>query len=149
MSQHETPKPPTSGVTTISPKAAWEILQNTPSALLIDVRSSMEFLMIGHPLGAIHIPWVDEPDWQPNPDFVKQVRNLLLGGVICIQGECPPILLICRSGKRSIDAGQALIEGGFSRVYYVDEGFEGELDEHRHRGTRGGWRHHGLPWEQC
>jgi hypothetical protein len=31
----------------------------------------------------------------------------------------------------------------------VDEGFEGELDEHHHRSSTGGWRFRGLPWEQC
>ncbi|MBL8521822.1 MAG: rhodanese-like domain-containing protein, partial [Betaproteobacteria bacterium] len=28
------------------------------------------------------------------------------------------------------------------------EGFEGELDDNHHRGTLGGWRKEGLPWEQ-
>jgi hypothetical protein len=42
-----------------------------------------------------------------------------------------------------------LIENGFVDVYNVDEGFEGELDEEHHRSTQGGWRYHGLPWEQC
>jgi hypothetical protein len=45
--------------------------------------------------------------------------------------------------------GQGLVAGGLSSVYHVDEGFEGELDEHHHRGTKGGWRFRGLPWEQC
>jgi hypothetical protein len=34
-------------------------------------------------------------------------------------------------------------------VYNVLHGFEGELDERHHRGTVAGWRHDGLPWEQC
>ncbi len=97
-----TTTPPVEAVRTISPVQAWEMLQAQPSAKLIDVRSGMEFLMIGHPQGAVHIPWVDEPDWEPNPDFVRQVRHLMLGGVICVDGACPPILLICRSGKRSL-----------------------------------------------
>ncbi|HGG58716.1 MAG TPA: rhodanese-like domain-containing protein [Gammaproteobacteria bacterium] len=137
------------GVATITPKQAWEMVQTIPSAVLIDVRSSMEFLMIGHPKGAVHIPWVDEPDWEPNPNFVRQVRNLLLGGVICIQGECPPILLICRSGKRSLEAGEALVKAGLKNVYNIADGFEGELDDQHHRSTLAGWRHDGLPWEQC
>jgi hypothetical protein len=31
----------------------------------------------------------------------------------------------------------------------VDEGFEGDLDDNHQRGNTGGWRFHGLPWEQC
>ncbi len=141
--------PAGNGVVTISPREAWEMVQSNPSAVLIDVRSSMEFLMIGHPRGAVHIPWVDEPDWEPNPHFVRQVRNLLLGGVICIKGECPPILLICRSGKRSLEAGEALVQAGLKNVYNIADGFEGELDENHHRSTLAGWRYDGLPWEQC
>jgi len=110
----------------------------------------MEFLFVGHPVGSIHIPWIDYPDWKLNPNFVTEVRKLVLGG-ICHEGpnHGVPILLICRSGKRSLEAGNLLIKEGFTDIFNVAEGFEGELDEHHHRGTRGGWRFHGLPWEQC
>ena len=134
----------------ISSKQAWEILQNDPRALIIDVRSSMEFLFVGHPKGAVHIPWIDEPDWDINPHFVADVRKVLLGGVACVDDDgCVPVILICRSGKRSKDAGRLLIEAGLQQVYNVDEGFEGELDDNHQRSTVGGWRFHQLPWEQC
>ena len=133
----------------ISPKAAYEWLQRDPRAVLIDIRSSMEFLFVGHPKGAVHVPWIDEPDWEVNPDFVTEVRKLMLGGLACDDGEaCAPIILICRSGKRSKEAGEALIREGLTQVHHVDEGFEGELDEHHHRSTVGGWRFRDLPWEQ-
>lgn len=134
----------------ISPPQAWQLMQAEPRSLLVDVRSHMEFLFIGHPRGAVHVPWIDEPDWVVNPHFVTQVRQLLLGGVVAAQGGQPAaVLLICRSGKRSFEAGQALIEAGVPRVHNVEEGFEGELDDQHHRSTLGGWRYHGLPWEQC
>jgi rhodanese-related sulfurtransferase len=60
-----------------------------------------------------------------------------------------PIVLICRSGNRSAAAARALEEAGFSEVYVVRHGFEGDLDATRHRNTLNGWRHAGLPWEQC
>jgi rhodanese-related sulfurtransferase len=59
-----------------------------------------------------------------------------------------PVVLICRSGIRSRDAGEALEAAGFINVINVSEGFEGPLDDHYHRGTLGGWRFHGLPWQQ-
>ncbi len=134
----------------ISCQKAWEIVQNDPRALIIDCRSSMEFLFVGHPKGAVHIPWIDEPDWDINPHFVADVRKLLLGGIACANhGGCVPVLLICRSGKRSFDAGRLLIKEGLQEVYSIDEGFEGELDDGHHRSTLNGWRFHGLPWEQC
>jgi rhodanese-related sulfurtransferase len=48
-----------------------------------------------------------------------------------------------------LEAGARLLGAGFQEVYHVSEGFEGDLDEHHHRGTLGGWRFRGLPWEQC
>ncbi len=134
----------------LTPQQAWEVIQENPRAILVDVRSNMEFLFVGHPTGAVHIPWIDEPDWEVNPNFVRQIRELMLGGIICDEGDgCAPVILICRSGKRSVEAGNLLIEAGFRDVYNVLDGFEGELDEQHHRSSLGGWRHDGLPWEQC
>ncbi len=133
----------------LSPTESWELILSDPSSLLIDVRSSMEFLMVGHPQGAINTPWIDEPDWEPDPDFVKHVRNLLLGGVVCDEGHCPPILLICRSGNRSHEAGQKLVDEGIANVFNIIDGFEGPRDDDHHRSTISGWRKDGLPWEQC
>lgn len=133
----------------ISPQEAFRMLKEHPNAILVDVRSSMEFLFVGHPKGAIHIAWIDEPDWDINPNFDTEIRQLILGGVCGEQEAHPAIILICRSGKRSLEAGRLLIESGLDNVYNIDEGFEGELDENHQRSTIGGWRYHGLPWEQC
>lgn len=135
----------------LSPQEAYQKIQEDPRAVMIDVRSGMEYLFIGHPAGAVHVPWIDEPDWVVNPHFVKQVRQVMLGGVSHSEEHAKdaPVLLICRSGKRSREAGEALISAGFTEVYNILEGFEGELDDHHHRSTLGGWRFHGLPWEQC
>lgn len=135
----------------IAPKQAWEMVQHEPSVVFVDVRSSMEFLFIGHPTGAVNIPWIDEPEWEINPHFVRDIRKLILGGVICgdESHQCAPVILICRSGKRSAEAGQLLIEKDFNRVYNINTGFEGERDESHHRSSLGGWRYDGLPWEQC
>ncbi len=135
----------------IGPKEAYELIQANPKAILVDVRSHMEFLFIGHPKGAVHIPWIDEPDWTVNPNFVREVRQLVLGGLSHDEtgGHDVPVVLICRSGKRSREAGEWLVQENFREVYNVREGFEGELDEAHHRSTLGGWRFEGLPWEQC
>ncbi len=134
----------------LTPQQAWQLIQDDPRAILVDIRSSMEFLFVGHPRGAVHVPWIDEPEWTINPDFVTDIRKLVLGGAICTEDEgCAPIILICRSGKRSLEAGHVLLEAGFNRVFHVGEGFEGDLDDDHHRSALGGWRFRGLPWEQC
>jgi rhodanese-related sulfurtransferase len=59
-----------------------------------------------------------------------------------------PVLLICRSGQRSLEAAHALDQHGFGDVINVVHGFEGDLDPDFHRSTLNGWRYEGLPWEQ-
>lgn len=131
-------------------KQALQMFEDDPRAVLVDIRSTMEFLFVGHPKGALHLPWIDEPDWTVNPIFTTEIRKLMLGGTVCDSNDgCAPVILICRSGKRSKEAGNKLIDEGLKNVFHVDEGFEGERDDNGHRGTLGGWRYHQLPWEQC
>lgn len=125
----------------LSSPETWEFLQSHPDAKLIDIRSSMEFLFIGHPVGAIHIAWMEDPDWDINPNFVQEIS--------AEQTNNCPIVMICRSGNRSEKAGVQLLEAGLSNIYHVSDGFEGDRDDNNHRGTLNGWRYHGLPWEQC
>jgi rhodanese-related sulfurtransferase len=133
----------------LNPKKAFELLAANPGAVLIDVRSSMEFLFVGHAKGSVHVAWIDEPDWKINENFAPHVRQVMLGGLSRHEKDNAPVVLICRSGKRSQEAGEVLVNDGFPDVYNVLEGFEGELDEDHRRSTQGGWRFHGLPWEQC
>lgn len=128
----------------LEPKAAAEFLRRNSDALFIDCRSEMEFLFVGHPVGALHVAWNDGPDWDVNPHFVGQVKRL--AGT---NHAKRPILLICRSGNRSQEAGEALERAGFTAVYNVMHGFEGELNDRHQRNSLAGWRHDGLPWEQC
>jgi rhodanese-related sulfurtransferase len=127
----------------LTPRAAWQYLQDHPCALFLDVRMEVEYLYVGHPPGVVHIPWYEYPEMHPQPErFVEQVRREA--------GDAQrPVVLICRSGKRTVEAGYALEAAGFREVVNVLHGFEGELDENHHRGTRTGWRFEGLPWEQC
>ena len=107
----------------LTPKEAYELLEANPSAVLIDVRSSMEYLFVGHPKGAVHVAWIDEPDWKIDPNFPAHVRQVMLGGLSCEEEDCAPVVLICRSGKRSNEAGEALVKDGFRDVNNVLEGF--------------------------
>ena len=58
------------------------------------------------------------------------------------------MLLLCRSGKRSALAAEAATKAGLAHVFNVQEGFEGDADDHRQRGHFNGWRFHNLPWVQ-
>lgn len=135
-------------VKSISATDAWDLCQKEPRTLLIDVRSGMEFLFVGHPQGAVHVPWIDEPDWVINKNFATEIRKLALGGLQESSTDIA-IILICRSGNRSAEAGKILLESGMLNVYNIEEGFEGKLDDKHHRSSIGGWRYQNLPWEQC
>lgn len=125
----------------VTPRQAFDLLQRDPNALLVDCRTEIEFFYVGHPTGAINVEWHMSPDFAENPRFAEEV--LREAG-----SKDRPLLLICRSGKRTLDAGAALEAAGFTDVTNVLEGFEGDLDKDFHRGTLGGWRKAGLPWEQ-
>ncbi len=135
----------------ISALEAWQKLQSADNVVLVDIRSNMEYMFVGHPLGAELVPWIDDPDWTINPEFVEDMKlTVLPAEVEALDDErCPEIILICRSGNRSLDAGKVLLEAGFRHVMHIEEGFEGDLNEARQRGKINGWRHQGLPWEQC
>ena len=125
----------------LTPVAAQAFLLQQPDALLVDCRTEMEFFYVGHPVGAVHIAWHEPPNWEANPNFAAEVQEEA-------KDKTRPVLLICRSGKRTLDAGAALEANGFTEVINVLEGFEGDLDENFHRNTLNGWRVAGLPWEQ-
>ena len=126
----------------LQPKEAQAWLKAHPDALFVDVRMEIESLYVGRPPGVINVPWYDYPDLQPDADkFAATV-------VQEATGKDQPLLLICRSGQRTIAAGKALESAGFTDVQHVVHGFEGGLDAHFKRSTQSGWRFDGLPWEQ-
>ena len=133
----------------IRPVEAWRKLRDEPGTVLLDVRSTMEYLYVGHPLGALSVPWQEPPAWEVDPAFASRVEEVLKGRFPeAEEVRDLAILSLCRSGARSEAAGLALLERGFRRVFNVIEGFEGERDGEGHRNTLNGWRFHGLPWEQ-
>ena len=133
----------------VDPSVAWDVLQQDPDAVLLDVRSRMEHEYVGRPTMAILVPWQDPPDWKVDPDFVQKVRARLqeLRGA-ATPVEDLPLLAMCRSGQRSMAAAHVLADAGFKKVFNIAEGFEGQRDAEGHRNTVNGWRFRGLPWIQ-
>ncbi len=127
----------------LTPLETWDYLQRRRDALFVDVRMEIEYLYVGHPPGVVHVAWYEYPQMHADPPrFVEQIKREAGGDL------SRPVVLICRSGKRTVEAGEALEAAGFMEVINVLHGFEGDLDEHFHRGRLNGWRHDGLPWEQ-
>lgn len=124
----------------LTPVDAHAKLLEQPNCVLIDCRTQAEWTFVGVPAvpGTRLVEWTRWPGGVPNADFVAEASE----GIDADQ----PIVVICRSGGRSAAAANALAVAGYTQVFNVLEGFEGDLDAHGHRS--GGWRGAGLPWQQ-
>ena len=54
-----------------------------------------------------------------------------------------PVIVMCRTGRRSAIAASLLGEVGFTQVYSVIDGYEGDGPGMK------GWKGAGLPWRQA
>ena len=124
----------------VPPELAWRLF-SAGEALLVDVRSGEERKFVGHVPDSLHVAWATGTSLTRNPRFVRELEAK-------VGGKEAVVLLLCRSGKRSALAAEAAAKAGFSQVYNVLEGFEGEIDARQHRGVADGWRFRGLPWVQ-
>jgi rhodanese-related sulfurtransferase len=85
---------------TVTPEAAAEWLATTPAVQVLDVRTKEEFAT-GHLARAALIPWTDK-------DFKSRAAKELDPG--------KPVLVYCRSGRRSAEASAALAALGFTEL---------------------------------
>lgn len=143
----------TTTISEVTPQEAWDGLARAKDSVLVDVRTRAEWTFVGTPdLSAIGkspilLEWVVWPGMQLNEEFIPQLMAQL-------DGSAPSeIYFLCRSGGRSMAAAKAVAaalaaQGRTTRCINVAEGFEGDLDQARHRGTMNGWKARGLPWLQ-
>ena len=103
----------------LTPQQAWQLLQDDPRTLLVDIRSTMEYLFVGHPKGAVHVPWIDEPEWTENPHFVTDIRKLLLAGA--------DVVHLCSALLAKGPAYLSHIERGITD-WMEEQGFESVAD---------------------
>jgi len=136
-----------------TPKAAYEMMQKDPQhTFLVDIRSGYEYQDIGHPVGSYNIPFkfytteINEKGYKmvANPNFCSDLKARF-------KPETDTLLLLCRSGHRSVEATTAAVECGFEKSYNVLTGFEGDKVKDKDAPNFGkrmvsGWRIDGLPW---
>ena len=124
--------------------------------LFLDLRTRAEAMFVGVAQGIdALVPLVElqelMTDWdaqrnayklEPFQDFAPEVaRRLQAKGL----GKGDVLILICRSGDRSSRGANRLAEDGYTRVYTVIDGLEGDLSPEGRR-TVNGWKNAGLPW---
>ena len=120
---------------------------------IIDVRTPEEYIFVGHAPMAVNIPFKfvkhawdaakKAPVMETNPNFVAQVKEKY--------SPIDTLYIMCRSGGRSAAAVNMLAQAGFSKVYNIVDGFEGDKvkdDNSYFNGKRyvNGWRNAGVPW---
>jgi rhodanese-related sulfurtransferase len=128
-------------------------LADPENVKILDVRTTEEFIFIGHAPMAWNVPLASQTyQWdtqkkyfamKPNPAFVSQVKELAK--------PSDTILVTCRSGGRGATAVNMLAEAGFTDVYNITDGMEGDEvkdPESVFRGQRlkNGWKNSGIPW---
>jgi sulfur dioxygenase len=122
----------------VSAHLAWQWAQ-AGEAVLVDVRTDAEREWVGFVPGAVPVAWKQWPGMAMNPHFDAELQQAAAGG--------KKVMLLCRSGVRSVAAAKRATELGIE-AYNILEGFEGDPDTEAHRGRKGGWRFHGMPWRQ-
>jgi len=140
-------------VSEVLPQEAMECLKSEPHTVLVDVRTKAEWSFVGYPdldeidKKVIRIEWLALPEMSVNPEFTGELFSRF--------GDRFPdkIFFLCRSGVRSLDAADYVADilgeiGRKTQCINVTEGFEGDVDQDRHRGNVNGWKKRGLAWRQ-
>jgi sulfur dioxygenase len=124
----------------VSPATAYDWWQRG-DAVLVDIRTDAEREWVGFVPGADVVAWKQWPGMVMNANFDAQIIALAKAHA----GK--PMLMLCRSGIRSIASAKRATELGLT-AHNILEGFEGDPSTDAHRASRGGWKFRGLPWRQ-
>jgi rhodanese-related sulfurtransferase len=144
----------------LTAKEAYDMVRSAPaSVLFVDVRSIGEVQFLGMPtLADANVPYMLQSEWNEwdearstfklvvNPGFAQEIERRLADKGL---GRTDPIILMCRSGDRSAKAADLLAKLGYTRVYSMLDGFEGDLAKdgpNQGRRTVNGWKNANLPW---
>ena len=150
----------------VTPQEAYEMWKGKPEKVhVLDVRSFEEYVFVGHADMARNIPFIFPqfelpPEDQvqspppkgkvppgcigvPNPKFVSAVKARY--------APADTILVMCGTGGRAAMAVNQLAKAGYSNVYNIINGLEGDrIDDpgsvYNGKRMRNGWKNCGLPW---
>lgn len=138
----------------VTAKEAYDMWKADPNSVkILDVRTPEEYVFVGHPDMAVNIPLMfPKYEWLENrhrygvelyADFIDVVKEHF--------SIDDTILAMCRSGGRSAHAVNLLARAGFTNVYTITDGMEG--DKVKETGSvfhgkrmKNGWKNAGLPW---
>lgn len=141
------------------PKDAYAMWMANPEKVnIIDVRTFEEYTFVGHLEMARNIPLIF-PKYDPtrpslpgrppgcygelNPDFLPVIKEQF--------APTDTILVYCATGGRGAMSVNILAQAGFTNVYNIVNGLEGDRVEdpgsvYHGKHMRNGWKNSGLPW---
>jgi len=135
------------------------VTQKADKSLFLDVRTRTEVNFLGMPTNAdANVPYMVMNEWyawnakknsfkmEVNSEFADKVAKRLTEKGL---SKTDPVILTCRSGSRSAKAADLLASLGYTNVYTIVSGFEGDkIKEGPMKGQRAknGWKNAGLPW---
>ena len=151
-------KQTTLGLYMTATQAYYHVMKNMDNTLFLDVRTPSELNYLG--LASVmdaNVPTdtMDGSQWDDkksrykrkhNDNFVADVTARLKAKGLT---KNDTVILMCRSGKRSAKAVNLLAKNGFTHVYTVVDGYEGDkAKKGQNKGKRvvNGWRNSDLPW---
>ena len=143
----------------VTPQEAYEMWKAEPERVhILDVRTFEEYVFGGHVETAKNVPLVfpkfdpEGPSMpgrppgcsgDPNPNFVTAVQEAF--------GLDDTILAMCATGGRAAMAVNALAKAGFTHVYNIVDGMEGDTVQDPDsvfvgQRLKNGWKNSGCPW---
>ncbi|MFZ0613919.1 MAG: rhodanese-like domain-containing protein [Desulfobacterales bacterium] len=138
-------------VTAADAYAMWK--SNPDKIKVVDCRLPQEYVFVGHAPMAYNIPskvWTGK--WDPEKkDYVLEDNAAFEAHAKKLFSPGDTILVMCRSGHRSAASVNRLTKAGFTNVYNITDGFEGDKvsdEESFFKGKRmkNGWKNSCVPW---
>lgn len=144
----------------MTPQQAFETMQSdSENVLFVDVRTREEVSFLGMPtVSDANIPYMKLNEWfnwnekkknfkmEVNSEFADAIADRLESKQLSKDDK---IIFICRSGSRSAKAADLLAKLGYTNVYSVVEGYEGDkakTGDSKGQRVVNGWKNAGLPW---
>jgi rhodanese-related sulfurtransferase len=138
----------------VTPSEAFKMAQADAHTFIVDVRTRPEYVLVGHPTTAHHLPikfWTGKHTTKGygmtmNASFAQDLTSRF-------DPKTDTLIFMCRSGARSCAAADAAEKAGWptSKIYNMLGGFEGDKIKNANsafngKRTMGGWKNEGLPW---
>jgi rhodanese-related sulfurtransferase len=138
----------------VTPSQALKMAQTDAHTFIVDVRTRPEYVLVGHPTMAHHIPikfWTGKHTTKGygmtmNESFAQNLKSNF-------EPKTDTLIFMCRSGARSCAAADAAANAGWpaDKIYNMLGGFEGDKVKNTDsalngKRTMGGWKNEGLPW---